>query len=89
MPFYYFFFWQETTGNLCQCHQRHILVILTTVTLCPAKRVIAGNQRDARLTATGQIFQAGAMLAGLPAMLSSHLSAKWFWEDVGSDATGQ
>lgn len=72
----FFFSWQETMGNLCQCHQRHILVTLTTVTLYPAKRVIAGNQQDAQHTSTGQIFQAAAMLAGLPALLSGHVGAK-------------
>lgn len=76
-------------GNLCQCHQRHILVALTTVTLYPARRVIAGNQRDAQLTSTEQIFQAAAVLAGIPAMLSGHISAKQFWENAGSDATDQ
>lgn len=86
---FFFFFLQETTGNLCQCHQRYILVTLTTVTLYPAKRVIAGNQWDAQLTSTGQIFQAAATLAGLLAMLSGHISAKWFWENAGSDATDQ
>lgn len=63
-------------GNVCQCHQRYIHVTLTTVTLYPAKRVAAGNGHDAQLTSTGQIFQAAAMLAGLPAMLSDQVCAK-------------
>lgn len=89
LAFFFFFFWQETTGNLYQCCQRHTLVTLTNVTLYLAKRVTAGNPWDAQLTSTGQNFQAAAMLAGLPAMLSGHTSAKGFWEHVGSDATDQ
>ncbi|KAK2531515.1 Tomm20 [Columba guinea] len=54
-----------------------------------AKRVIVGNQRDAQLTSTEQTFQAAAVLAGLPAMLSGHVRAKQFWENAGSDATDQ
>lgn len=30
-------------GNVCHCHQRHIDVTLTTVTLYPAKRGTAGD----------------------------------------------
>lgn len=68
---------------------KETFLLLTNVTLYPAKRVIAGNQWDAQLTPTGQIFQAAAILAGLPAMLSSHIGAKWFWENAGSDAINQ
>lgn len=76
-------------GNVWQCHQRHIHITLTTVTLYPARRATAGNGQGAQLTSTGQIFQAAAMLAGLLAMLSGHVCAKRFWENLGSDATEQ
>lgn len=63
----------------------HILVTLAAVTLYADKRVRAGNQS----AATGQIFQAAAMMTRLPAMLSGHGSAKWFWESMDSEATDQ
>lgn len=86
LVFFFFFKFGKKVHVICINVIKETFLLLTTVTLYPAKRVIAGNQWDAQLTSTGQIFQAAAMLAGLPAMLASHIGAKWFWENVGSDA---